>query len=251
MLMKIVEEQIREILKTRKIHFTLIDPDEQTPESALEIAKLAIEGGTDGIMIGGSTVNNEEVDLTCKILSENIDVPIILFPGNINSVSKYADAIFFMTYVNSTNPYWIVGAQALASMAVKQSGIEVLPMGYMVVEPGGTVGWVGDAKLVPRNKPKLTAAYALSSQYLGQRFFYIEAGSGADKPIPPEMIAYSKKATDDMIIIVGGGIRDAEVAYTAAKAGGDIIVTGTIVEETDDVKSKILEITEAIKKASQ
>ena len=100
--MEMVEEHIKGILKNRKIHFTLIDPDEQTPQEALNIAEEAILGGTDGIMIGGSTVNNDEVDETCKILSENIEVPIILFPGNINSVSKYADAIFFMSYLNST-----------------------------------------------------------------------------------------------------------------------------------------------------
>ena len=105
--MKDVENYIRDILKTRKLHFTLIDPDEQTPEEALEIATQAIEGGTDGIMIGGSTVDGEDVDNTCKLLSENIAVPIIIFPGNISSVSKYADGIFFMSFVNSTNPYWI------------------------------------------------------------------------------------------------------------------------------------------------
>ena len=139
--MKDVENYIRDILKTRKIHFTLIDPDEQTPEEALEIATAAIEGGTDGIMIGGSTVNGDDVDNTCKILSENIAVPIIIFPGNTSSVSKYADAIFYMSYVNSTNPYWINGAQALAAPAVKASGMEILSMAYMVAEPGGTVGW--------------------------------------------------------------------------------------------------------------
>lgn len=248
--MQIVEKQIKDILKNRKLHFTLIDPDEQTPEEALNIAKLAIEAGTDGIMIGGSTVTSEDVDNTCKILSENIEIPIIIFPGNSSSVSKYADAIFFMSYLNSNNPYWIIGAQALGAMSVKKAGIEKIPMGYVVAEPGGTVGWVGDAKLIPRNKPKLAAAYALASESLGQRFFYIEAGSGADKPIPPEMIGYIKMAVDDMVLIVGGGIRDGKSAYMAAKAGGDIIVTGTIVEETDDIKTKIFEITSAIKKAS-
>ena len=248
--MKDVENYIRDILKTRKIHFTLIDPDEQSPEEALEIATQAIEGGSDGIMIGGSTVNGDDVDNTCKILSENIAVPIIIFPGNTSSVSKYADAIFFMSYVNSTNPYWINGAQALAAPAVKASGMEVLSMAYMVAEPGGTVGWVGDAKLVPRNKPKIPAVYAMSAEMFGMKFFYIEAGSGAEKPIPPEMVAYSKQATENIILIIGGGIRDAEAAYTAAKAGADIVVTGTVVEEVDDVKAKIEELTGAIRKAS-
>lgn len=249
--MKDVENYIRDILKTRKLHFTLIDPDEQSPEEALEIATLAIEGGTDGIMIGGSTVNGDDVDNTCKILSENIAVPIIIFPGNTSSVSKYADAIFYMSYVNSTNPYWINGAQAIAAPAVKASGMEILPMHYMVVEPGGTVGWVGNANLVPRNKPKIPAVYAMSAELFGIKFFYLEAGSGAQDPIPPEMVAYSKKAAPKNILLVGGGIRDGKAAYMAAKAGGDIIVTGTVVEEVDDVKAKIQELTGAILKASQ
>ena len=118
-----VENYIKDILKERKIHFTLIDPDEQTPKEALEIATTTIEGGTDGIMIGGSTVEGDDVEKTCKILSDNIAVLIILFPGNINSVSSYADAIFFMSYVNSTNPYWINGAQSLAAPLVKKSGM--------------------------------------------------------------------------------------------------------------------------------
>ena len=237
--MKDVENYIRDILKTRKLHFTLIDPDEQTPEEALDIATQAIEGGSDGIMIGGSTVDGDDVDNTCKILSENIAVPIIIFPGNTSSVSSYADAIFYMSFVNSRNPYWINVAQALAAPAVKASGLEILPMHYMVISPGGTVGWVGDANLVPRNKPKIPAVYAMSAELYGIKFFYLEAGSGAQEPVPAEMVAYSKKAAPKNILVVGGGIRDGKAAYMAAKAGGDIIVTGTVVEEVDDVKSKI------------
>ena len=248
--MKDVENYIRDILKTRSIHFTLIDPDEQTPEHAIELATQAIEGGTDGIMIGGSTINGEDLDNTCKILSENIAVPIIIFPGNTSSVSKHADGIFYMSYINSRNPHWINGAQAIAAPTVKAAGIEILPMAYMVAEPGGTVGWVGDANLVPRNKPKIPAAYAMSAELFGIKFFYIEAGSGASEPIPPEMIGYIRKAAPEIILVVGGGIRDAKASYIAAKAGADIIVTGTVVEEVDDVKAKIQELTGAIKKAS-
>lgn len=246
----IIESQIKDILKNRKVHLTLIDPDEQNPENAVEIAKSAIAGGTDGIMLGGSTVDGDEIDRTAKALSENIDLPIIIFPGNTSNVSKYADAIFFMSFLNSNNPYWIIGAQALGAPAVKKAGIEAIPMGYIVVQPGGTVGWIGDAKLVPKNKPKIPAAYAMAAESLGMRFFYLEAGSGADEHIPPEMVAYSKKTTDNMVIVVGGGIRNGEAAYRVAKAGADIVVTGTIVEETDDVEAKIKEIVHGIRKAS-
>ena len=144
-----VEDYIRELLNNRKMHLTLIDPEEQKPDEAVHIAQNAVLGGTDGIMLGGSTTDYRELDATAKALRENVEVPIILFPGNISGVSKYADAIFFMSLLNSTNPYWITGAQALGAPIIKRLGIETISMGYLVVEPGGTVGWVGDAKLIP------------------------------------------------------------------------------------------------------
>lgn len=241
-----VEEYIQNTLKDHKIHLTLLDPEEQSPEEAVRIAKEAIAGGTDGIMLGGSTTEPTELDATAKALQENIDVPIVLFPGNISGVSKYADAIFFMSLLNSTNPYWITGAQALGAPSIKKMGIEVLPMGYLVVEPGGTVGWVGDAKLIPRNKPDIAVAYAMAAECMGMRLLYLEAGSGASDHIPEVMVTAVKKMTD-LIVIVGGGIRDGETAASVAKSGADIIVTGTVVEDCSDVKNKIEELVKGVK----
>ncbi len=243
-----VENYIRTTLEDHKLHLTLLDPEEQSPEEAVRIAKEAITGGSDGIMLGGSTTEPEELDATAKALSENIDVPVILFPGNISGVSKHADAIFFMSLLNSTNPYWIIGAQALAAPNIKKMGIEILPMGYLVIQPGGTVGWVGDAKLIPRNKPDLAVAYAMAAECLGMKLIYLEAGSGANEHIPEQMIAAVKKMTD-IIVIVGGGIRDGETAAKVAKAGADIVVTGTVVEDSSDVKNKIEELVNGIKSA--
>lgn len=243
-----IENYIKDTLKNHKIHLTLLDPEEQSPEEAVRIAKEAILGGTDGIMLGGSTTEPTELDATAKALKENVDVPVILFPGNISGVSKYADAIFFMSLLNSTNPYWITGAQALAAPSIKKMGIEVLSMGYLIVEPGGTVGWIGDAKLIPRNKPDIVLAYAMAAEFLGMKLLYIEAGSGANEHIPEKMIAGVKKMTD-IIVIVGGGIRDGEAAARVSKAGADIIVTGTVVEDSSDVKDKIEELVEGIRLA--
>ena len=241
-----VEDYIRELLNTRKIHLTLIDPEEQKPDEAVHTAQNAVLGGTDGIMLGGSTTNSSELDATAKALQENVDVPIILFPGNISGVSKYADAIFFMSLLNSTNPYWITGAQALGAPIIKKLGIETISMGYLVVEPGGTVGWVGDAKLIPRSKPDIAVAYAMAAEFLGMKLFYLEAGSGANQHIPQEMIAKIKKFTD-LIVIVGGGIRDGATAAEIAKAGADIIVTGTVVEHSSKVEDKIKELVTGIR----
>jgi phosphoglycerol geranylgeranyltransferase len=241
-----VENYIRKSLKDHKIHLTLLDPEEQTPEEAVKIANAAISGGTDGIMLGGSTSNSTELDATAKALKENVEVPIILFPGNISGVSNYADAIFFMSLLNSSNPYWITGAQALGAPIIKKFGIETISMGYLVVEPGGTVGWVGDAKIIPRIKPDLAAAYAMAAEFMGMKLFYLEAGSGADKHVPEQMIQMVKKTTDT-ILIVGGGIRTGEEAANIASAGADILVTGTIVENTSNIEGKIKELVEGIR----
>jgi phosphoglycerol geranylgeranyltransferase len=241
-----VEDYIKNALKTRKLHLTLIDPEKQSADKAAEMAKESVAGGTDGIMLGGSTTTSEELDATAKKIKKSVDVPIILFPGNISGVSKYADAIFFMSLLNSTNSYWITGAQALGAPIIKKIGIEVLSMGYVVVEPGGTVGWVGDAKLIPRNKPEIAGAYALAAEYLGMKLLYLEAGSGAGNHIPENMIAQVKKMTD-LILIIGGGIRNRKDAYEVAKAGADIIVTGTVVEKSSNIKNKIEELIHGIR----
>jgi len=241
----IVEEHIQDLLKNGKIHLTLLDPDEQTPQEALKIAEEAVSAGSHGIMLGGSITNSQDLDATAQIIRENLDTPIILFPGNTTGVSKHAHAIFFMSVLNSTNPYWIIGAQALGAPLVKKTGIQTIPMGYIVVEPGGTAGWVGDAKAIPRNKPDIAVAYALAAEFLGMRFLYLEAGSGVDKHVPAEMIAAVKKYTNHTLI-VGGGIRTREDAKLVASYGADIIVTGTVVEESSNVKNRVKTILDGI-----
>ncbi|HPX78408.1 MAG TPA: geranylgeranylglyceryl/heptaprenylglyceryl phosphate synthase, partial [Methanobacterium sp.] len=128
---------------------------------------------------------------------------------------------------------------------IKRMGIETISMGYLVVEPGGTVGWVGDAKLVPRTKSDIAVAYALAAEFWGMKLFYLEAGSGADQPVPLEMISKVKKYSNT-ILMVGGGIRDGETARKIVEAGADIIVTGTVVENNSAVKDKIKELVDGI-----
>ncbi|RAP47589.1 MAG: geranylgeranylglyceryl/heptaprenylglyceryl phosphate synthase [Methanosphaera sp. rholeuAM74] len=240
-----VEEYLKETLKSHKLHITLIDPDEQTPEEAVKMASEAKRAGSDGILLGGSITDQEALNLTAKALKDNVDLPVILFPGNINGVTKYADALLFMSLLNSTNPYWITGAQALSAPSVKKMNIETIPMGYLIVEPGGTVGWVGDAKPIPRNKSDLALAYSMAAEFMGMRVVYLEAGSGADSHVPLDFVTKVKNYTN-LLLIVGGGIRTAADARKIRDAGADIIITGTVVEESEDTYNKIKELTDAI-----
>ncbi len=247
-----VEEYLNDIAEREgTVHLTLIDPASQSPDEAAEIAFAASQGGTDAIMVGGSTgAGGVLLDQTLIKIKEQTDKPTILFPGNSAGVSHYADAIFFMSLLNSRDISFITTNQAMGAPVVYRSGIEPISMAYLIVEPGGTVGWVGDAKLIPKNKADIAVAYALAGKYLGMHYTYLEAGSGADEAIRPEMIAAVKHVLGDNKLIVGGGIRDGAAAKKCALAGADMIVTGTVVEKNSNVTyvtSKIEELVSAIK----
>ena len=230
-------------------HLTLIDPDSQSPEEAARIAHAATEGGTDAIMVGGS-VGAAGVLLheTVEKIKEQTDRPVILFPSSVAGLCENADAVFFMSLLNSRSPAYIVENQALGAPLVLRYNLEPLPMAYIIIEPGGTVGYVGDARLIPRRKPELAAAYALAAKYMGMRLVYLEAGSGADSPVPTKMVALVKKLIGDVLLIVGGGIRSGAAAAEIAAAGADLIVTGTAVERSQDVASFVSEMTTCIKR---
>ncbi|HSV42647.1 MAG TPA: phosphoglycerol geranylgeranyltransferase, partial [Methanomassiliicoccales archaeon] len=147
-------------------------------------------------------------------------------------ISKHADAIYFMSMLNSRNLKMVMGEQVAGAPIVRYLGLEPIPMGYVIVAPGMKVGEVGEANLVPREDIKLACAYALAAEYMGMKIVYLEAGSGAPAPVPSEMIAAVKK-TITVPLIIGGGIRSPEQAEMVRKAGASIIVTGTIAENTD------------------
>lgn len=245
-----VEAQLNNVVKTQgAVHLTLIDPDSQSSDTAGSMAAQAAEGGTDAIMVGGSTgAGGTVLDKTLKAVKEHTDLPTILFPASAGGVSAHADAIFFMSLLNSRDVNYITTNQALGAPLVKKYGVEVISMAYIIIEPGGTVGWVGDARLIPQKKPALAVAYALAGKYMGMHYIYLEAGSGADSPIPAAMVGAVKQSVgEETKVIVGGGIRTGEVAARLVKAGADMIVTGTIVEQVSDIKSKISELVGAIK----
>jgi phosphoglycerol geranylgeranyltransferase len=235
------------------LHFSLLDPDplKMTTEKCVELATIAEDAGTDAIMIGGSTIFGL-VDPAVKAITDAIDIPTILFPGNITGVSEYADAMFFMSLLNSTNPYWIIGAQALGAGKVRISGIETIPMGYLLIEPGKTAAWVGDAKCFPRDKPKLLLMYALAAQFMGFKLVYLEAGSGAEGGgVPSEMIQTVDQYCE-LPIITGGGCNDEESAVRLVEAGASIIVQGTYIEENcpEDGGEGLSTIIDALKGAA-
>jgi phosphoglycerol geranylgeranyltransferase len=214
------------------IHLTLIDPEKATVATASRLAKSAESYRTTAIMVGGSTLaSTVHLDSLIKAIKRKTRIPVILFPNNVTGISKYADAIWFMSLLNSLDPYFLIGAQVLGAPLVQKYRLEPIPLGYIIVGEGGTAGVVGRAVPIPYAKPELAAVHALAAQYFGMRFIYLEAGSGAKQPVPLTMIKAVKQFVN-IPLIVGGGIRNCEQARTAVAAGADVIVTGNILEET-------------------
>ena len=234
-----VEKFLIQRTKKGPLCAALIDPEDFSPKQASDTAARAIDAGASLILVGGSTLANQgRLDSVVKAIKGHrqshqnharSQVPVILFPGNITGVSRFADAILFSSLLNSTNPYFIVGAQALGSIEVYKSGIESIPMAYLVFGNSSATSFIGQANGLPTSKPNLAVIYALAAKYLGMRTLYLEAGSGSGEPIPAETIRAVRRIYDGLLI-VGGGLTTPEAAKRAAKAGADVLVIGNLLQ---------------------
>ena len=237
-----------ELKKKNALLFVLIDSEVSNLEASSKLAKDVEKIGASAILVGGSTSNDQmEMAQVVKGIKKGIKIPIILFPGNVTGVVPDADAILFSSLMNSENPYFITQAQALGAPSVLKFGLEPLPTAYLVIGEGTSAWFVGAARGIPFEKPKIAAAYALAAQFLGMRFVYLEAGSGAKSSVTPEMVK-TVRHTFNGFLIVGGGIKDVKTAEGLVKAGADALVIGTFLEKGGSIK-KLQEIAKAIQRS--
>jgi len=237
-----------ELKKKNALLFVLIDSEISQLKASSKLAKDVEKIGASAILVGGSSATDQiEMGQVVKGIKKGIKIPIILFPGNVTGVVPDADAILFSSLMNSENPYFITQAQALGAPSVLKFGLEPLPTAYLVIGEGTSAWFVGSARGIPFEKPKIAAAYALAAQFLGMRFVYLEAGSGAKTSVTPEMIQTVRRAFNGFLI-VGGGIKDVKTAQSLVKAGADALVIGTFLEKGGSIK-KLQEITKAIQRS--
>jgi phosphoglycerol geranylgeranyltransferase len=242
-----VETAILKQVATGPICAALIDPEDFPPVQAAEVAESAVDCGASLIFVGGSTVSDQtKLDEVVRSIKKAVRCHVILFPGNITGVSRYADAILFSSLLNSNNPYFIVGAQAIGAMQVYKSNLESIPMGYLVFGNSSTTSFIGQVNPIPSSKPSIAVIYAMAARYLGMRTLYLEAGSGSTETTPVESVKAVRKFYDG-ILLVGGGITSAEKADKVAAAGADIIVVGNLLQTPNHEKA-LREITNAVKR---
>lgn len=228
----------------KKSFAVLIDPDKVNTSLLDELVSLSLSAKVDYFLVGGSLVISNHLDDCVKQIKKNCDIPVILFPGSPSQVSRYADALLYLSLISGRNPELLIGQHVVSAPFVKQSGLEIMSTGYIVVDGGAptTVSYISNASPIPADKNEIAMCTAMAGEMLGMKLIYMDAGSGAKRPITEGMI----RVVADHIeapLIIGGGIVHPEKAYLNCKAGADVIVVGNAIEKD---ASLIREMSDAV-----
>lgn len=216
----------------KKAFAVLVDPDKSNLEEVKELSFSAQACGVDYMLVGSSILTNGSMERCIGAIKEFCNIPVLLFPGNTLQVNPLADGILYLSLISGRNPDMLIGNHIISAPLVKAAELEVIPTGYMLVESGNitTVSYMSNTIPIPRGKNDIAACTAMAGEMLGLKLMYLEAGSGAKRMVPPEMIQAVKKSIG-VPLIVGGGICSAGMAEACCKAGADIIVVGNALEK--------------------
>lgn len=230
-------------LNNKKSIAVLVDPDKaEDPSRLLHLINLASENCVDYFFVGGSLVTMANLSDVVRKIKENVNIPVVLFPGHSIQVEASADALLFLSLISGRNPELLIGQHVVAAPILRNTRLEIIPTGYMLINSGRitSVAYVSNTMPIPDDKYSLAASTALAGQMLGLQAIYIDAGSGADKEISPRMIASVRKSIS-VPLIVGGGINTARKAISALEAGADMIVVGNALERDPDLLTEVSE----------
>ena len=224
----------------KKLFALLIDPDKQDKSALISVIEQAKSAKADFFFVGGSLLTNDSLDSCLSTLKEHADIPIVLFPGNAMQVNDKADGILFLSLISGRNAEMLIGKQVITAPILKQSSLEVLPTGYMLIDSGKptTVSYMSNTTPIPNDKNAVAACTAMAGEMLGLKLIFMDGGSGAENPISEQMIAAVRQAVDCPIII-GGGISSGDKAIINCKAGTDIIVVGNAIEKDENLITEI------------
>jgi putative glycerol-1-phosphate prenyltransferase len=237
-------EKLRNFRKEgRKGLAVLLDPDKTGSSGLPETIKKLDALRPDFFFAGGSLITGNSFHILVEAIRRNSKVPVVLFPGSNLYIHSDADGILFLSLISGRNPEFLIGQHVVAAPLLKESGLEILPTGYMLVDGGKptTVSYISNTQPIPADKADIAACTAMAGEMLGQQLLYLDAGSGAQNPVPPGMIAAVKKASS-LPLLAGGGIRSAEQAGMAWEAGADCIVIGNVLESNPGLLEDFIRI---------
>lgn len=215
----------------------LIDPDKiESPESCIALINSSVENKVDYFFVGGSLITSDSLNLIIQLIKTHSNTPVVLFPGSNMHIDGSADGILFLSLLSGRNPDLLIGQHVVAAPILKKTSLEIMPTGYILVNSGRptTASYMSGTMPIPRDKTPVALCTAMAGEMLGLRLIYLDAGSGASLPVPPEMIQAVKGAVDTPLL-VGGGIDTAQKASEAIEAGADVIVVGNGIEKNPNL----------------
>ena len=216
----------------KKAFAVLIDPDKINDQSLTQTIDIAVKSKVDYFFVGGSLVVTDTLDAVVTSIKKQCNIPVILFPGSPDQITPKADALLYLSLISGRNAELLIGQHVISAPFVKKSGLEIISVGYMLIDGGSptTVSYISNSNPIPSNKNDIALCTAMAGEMLGQKLIYMDAGSGAQKAIPTEMIE-KVSAHIQIPLVVGGGITTPEKAKQNCIAGADIIVVGNAVEK--------------------
>lgn len=246
--MNIYNQLIKTIEIKGAAYLVLLDPDKLNSDKLENFIKKCNDADVDGFLIGGSLMLNGDIDNFIKKVKQFSKLPAIIFPGAVDQVSPFADAILYLSVVSGRNPEHLIGKHVLSAPLIRRANLEPISTGYILIESGTstTAQYMSGSSPIPRNKPEIAAATALAAEYIGMKLIYLEAGSGAQQTVPNEMVK-AVSSICSVPIIVGGGIKSPKAAREKVDNGAKIIVTGNFFENENNW-SLIKEFAEAVHK---
>jgi phosphoglycerol geranylgeranyltransferase len=216
----------------QKSFAVLIDPDKVNNAMLDDLMPLVTNAQVDYLLVGGSLVISDHLDECIQQIKLACNIPVILFPGSPSQISVHADALLYLSLISGRNADLLIGQHVISAPFVKKSGLEIMSTGYMVVDGGAptTVSYMSNANPIPADKNEIALCTAMAAEMLGMKIIYMDAGSGAKRPVTESMITAVSKNIEAPLII-GGGITTPEKAYMNCKAGADVIVVGNAIEK--------------------
>ncbi len=221
---------LQNIANGKKMLAVLIDPDKCTNEHLQTLLPLLKEHTPNFIFVGGSQLKISFSNLI-ETFKKEINIPVVLFPGDVTQFSPNADALLFISLISGRNAEYLISQHVNAAIPIKKSGLEVIPTGYILIDGAkkSAVEYISNTQPIPRDKNDIALATALAGELLGMKTIYLEAGSGANMPVPLEMIQHVKSQIS-VPLIVGGGIKNNAQLQAAYHAGADLVVIGNVLE---------------------
>ncbi len=212
---------------------TLLDPDRSPRGTVADHARRCRDEGVDAILVGTSLMMGNGFNEYVAEIREAVDIPVVIFPGEKGQVAEEADAILFLSLLSGRNPEFIVGEQVRSAPLIRSAGLEAISTAYLLIESGRmtSVEFMSNTKPLPSDKPEIAAAHAMVAEMFGMKLVYLEAGSGARRTVPDEIVKAVTGAVS-LPVIAGGGIRTPGDVRAKIAAGASFVVVGNHLEDT-------------------